>query len=367
MLYIKKFNEYKPINELFVHSDDREDLDGKNFILYKKDVWIFDDDEWEENEIWEDINNAIGEDVAEEDYYETQITIKEKHPYILQGTINDGNIYIDEYPNYRHGSLSTDLKKLSDELGLEVKASYNKGAYNDESAEYDIEFYEKIEDAYFYHGTCLKYLDGISKKGIIPFDENTNFDSVKHSDKIFVTTNMEKALFHANTASLKNKSFPVILKFKLPDTSKLVIDYDLGMEFYGVDNKINQHLGYSDIYNKTGGTAFDNGAKILSDSEKIDISRKLGLYGYKGRIPANRIEVHIDLDTLNKYWEIFDDDYGYEQELENDNEMWDEIHDIDMWSELTSQEAKSRIEDIEDEYREQFDGEEEDEEEDDEY
>lgn len=51
--YFKQYNRFK-LNELNIHVSEDEsgdDLEGKYFISHRGDVWIFNEDEWE-NEFW---------------------------------------------------------------------------------------------------------------------------------------------------------------------------------------------------------------------------------------------------------------------------------------------------------------------------
>lgn len=339
---ILRYNDYFKINELFVHKEG-DDPNDKYFINYKQDLWIFDDEEYEEKEIYKIINDKLGDDILTEDIYDSIQKIEEEYPYILTGKIYDNYIIISNI-NYRHGQYSKDLKKVSQYLKLPVRISYQTGSYLDIDHEYDLEYFEEIKDGYFYHGTCLKYLDGISVKGIIPNDNTTNFDNIIHKDKIFITANLDKALFHANTAALNQNSFPIILKFKIPDISKLVLDYDLGLVFYGTDADVNKKLGYSNIHKGTGGIIHNT--SILKDSEKIDISKKLGIYGYTGRIPASFIDdILIDIQTLSNHWYDFNLDT-----LDYDSDMWNNFNSVEFWSELSIKDTLKRVEQIEDNF-----------------
>tara|TARA_B110001454_G_C12628062_1_gene395711 strand:+ start:68 stop:694 length:627 start_codon:yes stop_codon:yes gene_type:complete len=201
----------------------------------------------------------------------------------------------------------------------------------------------------------LKYLESIKRQGIIPTD-TTNFEDIEHNDKIFITLNLEKALFHANKASSENESFPIILKHKIPDPSKLVLDYDIAIEFLGQNHPETRKLGYDEIEQSEYINQDDK-----TEGEKIDLNMKLGIFGYVGRIPSSFIEdVFIDLNTLNQNWGIFDEEFGYSEEFNSESEIWNEFEDVDMWSELSLSDATRRISDIEDEFRAEFEEEDED-------
>ena len=362
MKYIKRFNKWEIINELYVHTSDKEDLDGKYFILYKKDLWIFDDNEWEDNEIWEEVNDSTDSLLFNSDLYSSLQEVSSEHAYILTGQIEGGYILLNGGENFRHSKSSPDLIKLKKEINLPIKVNYRKGIYLDGDGEHIVNELGELKDVHFYHGTSTKYLKEISKKGIRPMAQNTNFKKIKHRDKIFFTSNIEKALFHANTTALNTQSFPIILKFKVPDTSKLVIDYDVSIDFYGVENDQNDHLGYSDIHRGTGG--YSRGKSIIDDSEDINISNKLGIFGYKGRIPPSHIEVLFDSIILSRNVYLLDDElkeYYYTEELTYESDIWDHFSDVDQWSEMDIKDVvkyiDNLIEDELDEYRNEEDGE----------
>lgn len=346
MQYIKKFSKFKMINELFVHNDD-DNYEDKKFILYKKDLWVFDYEYWEENELWVEINDVIGEDILEQDLDDSIRTILEEYSYILAGEIIENKIVLDGTMNFRHSSISDDLKKLKKELNLPIKINHYTDTYAGDVDDFELDT-EEFKNAYFYHGTSLKYLEQIYKEGLKPMINNTNFDKIKHKDKIFITSNLEKALFHAQTTAMKTDSFPIILKLKIPDHSKLVLDYDLALGFYGTNAKINKELGYDNVYRNSGGGAFQYDKPILDNDKDIDISKKLGIYGYVGRIPSSFIEdVFIDLNVLRKYPELLDEDYYSDMSLKDyDSEIWQEFDNVKLWSELSIKDTLNTINNI---------------------
>lgn len=333
MKHIVNFNDYK-INELFVHKSN-DDIDDKNFILYKKDVWIFDENEFDE--IYQTINDTIGDDIFTDDMQDSFNIIRESYPYILVGSIRNNTIVFSSV-NYRHSIDSDDLKKLKQLLNIDtIKVDFYRGVYSDID---DSTILKDEQKDYFYHGTSLKYINSIYKYGIKPNDKQTNFDSDKHKDKIFITKNIEKALFHANTAAQNTNSISVILKLKVPDTSKLIIDYDVSREFYGDTEQHTELYGIetNQYFKPTG---------ILKDSEKVNIAKKIGIYGYLGRIPSSYIEdVIIDVNIL-QHWYIQLHKFG--EHIDYDSEIWNDYNDIDMWSELSFKELLNYIEDIDEE------------------
>ena len=347
MKHIKNYKSYLTINELFVHKNDDE-LDGKYFILYKENLWIFSEDEWEEKELWNKINKNTGEDLFDEDLYDSIIKLSEDHAYILTGQIIDSYIVINGSNSYRHSSSSIDLKKLKKEIDLPIKVEYRSGPYLDNEEDFELDIISDYKDAYYYHGTTTEYLREISKTGIRPMDKNSNYDKINHMDKIFFTSNMERALYHANTAAINTKSFPIILKFKVPDIDKVVIDYDLSMDFYGEDTDINNELGYSNI-KKNSGSSYIKKNSILKDSEKVNILNKLGIYGYKGRIaPSFIIDVFADIAVMQDYPFMLDSEIAsiFGEELTYESEVWNNFTSVQYWAEMSMKELLNRIDEI---------------------
>jgi hypothetical protein len=311
-------------------------------------LWIFDETEWLEKKIWKEINKATKTNLFTDKFYDIRDVI-DGHPYILSGEIDNGSLYIQGSGNYRHSSLSPDVKKLSKQLKMPVKVAYTYGRYNDKDAELELELKDSIKDATFYHGTCIKYLRPISRLGIKPMDGKTNFDNIFHKNKIFLTVNEEKALFHANTAAIKSNSYPIILECKIPDESKLIIDYDVGLDFYGSDYEVNQKLGYSGILNRY------KEKNIIDDSEKINLSKKLGIFGYSGRVPANHITgVLIDFDTFEQYYYMFSEHYHTGEIIDYDSYIWNDIAEVDDWVRIRPKELLKDIDDLEQELIDEY-------------
>lgn len=338
MKHIKRFNEFI-LNELYVHKNSDE-LNDKKFLLYKENLWIFDEDEW--IDLYEDINKALGKDILTDDYDDSMTTIREEYFYILIGYISNDVIYLEGSGDFRESEHSPDLFKLKKELNLPIRINYDDhGSIYQNTLNVNV-FKEKLENRKFYHGTSLNFLRSILKTGLKPNEDVTNYEFVNHRDKIFFTLNKEKALFHAINAARYNKSFPIIIEFKVPDVSKLVIDYDLAVQIYGSKSDIVKNLDY------------DRFTKIKSDNKGYlkDITNKIGVFGYKGRIPVSHItDIHIDLHVYNDYQDIFNPEYG---EYDEQTEAWNEMSNVDMWSEVSKNEIFKRLEDIESYFEDEF-------------
>lgn len=124
-----------------------------------------------------------------------------------------------------------------------------------------------------YHGTSLNNARQIARQGLSPKPHKSNFPNlVRHQDKVFLTSDFQKATFHAWKATdnelggnqgfySRNKSnFGIVFKFKIPDPSKLTSDFD------------------------AANIAHKNNLKPFS------FSKELGWVGYKGTILPSFIE-----------------------------------------------------------------------------
>ena len=285
---MKNFLEF--INELKLHK--LTESEEYYFILHKGIIYTFEDKEGDINSIVNLLN--IEEDI--EDIYDLSIYIEENHPYILIGEYNDGEIILTVGINYKPSAISDDVRKLKKFLNAyNVKFINRYGKYLDGEEFLNINI-EELKEAYFYHGTCLEYLNNILTFGIKPIEGVTNFKDIQHGDKIFITTDRSKAIFHADKCALNVNSVPVILKFKVPDLNKLFPDFDLVINFYGKDSKYARDLDYHNI--KVGDFVNKSMSFLSKEDEVIDLSKKFGLYAYKGRIPSKFIESISTLDNF---------------------------------------------------------------------
>jgi hypothetical protein len=284
--------------------------------------------------VHKDINKAFGEDILSEDFDESIINLTENYYIVIFGKISDYSIIIHDvnsaYSDYGPSVLTPELRKLSKELNLPIKSKYIK---YDNDGEYFINNYNDFTDlknTYFYHGTSINYIESIIKKGLMSNPGKSNFKIV-HKDKVFLTTKPGKALFHAEKASMNNKSYPIILKFKIPDVDKLVGDYDIVLRFYGIESKMANELGYSDIFKNFKSTDYKKDPFNIKDEK--DMSKFTGIYGYKGRIPSSFIN-KVLFNSLYFYQGLSD---GF------DSLPQDEVLDLDNWQEYDIKELFEEI------------------------
>lgn len=294
--------------------------EGEYVIGYKQYVWLLDEEDVEEeSEVYQDMHDTLNSEREDgfpeyESIYDLNGDMSDDtYPDIVMGRILNGAIYIIGDSNFRHSTASKTLLKILDELDID-RVIVN-GVHFEEDDEYEFqyeqtkeEFLKPLAEKYFYHGTDLKALKKIIKTGIRPQTGKTNYNKIKHSDKIFVTLNPERADFHANTSAKNNNSFPVVIKLKVPDVDKLVLDYDVAIDVYGYEHELTMSLGYDDIldYATDGNLTFKKNLTTFVPKDELDqvrdkssLNTKLGVFGYLGRIPASMFEgLFINEDNL---------------------------------------------------------------------
>lgn len=290
--------ELRKISNSNKHEDKKFILTDNGYIILFKDG---DDIELPEEIDTDDINDLIYDISIWVDLpYDDQIKY-------LVGMIknNVAEIYYTDYSQYTDTPLNKNIKKMVKELGLSGVKFYDM----DDEDEYQ-EFVDaekllktKLSNIDVYHGTSSESIFDIIKFGLKP-NQKTNFNKVLHSDKIFFTTKFPLSKFHSRNSSQKTQSVPVVIKFKIPDTTKIVLDYDTAIEKYGVNHPLTKKLGYDLIYKNSGGkygheTKYDSKdvPKMLAD--KNSLNTKLGIFGYTGRISSSQIEgIYTDIDMI---------------------------------------------------------------------
>lgn len=301
--------------------------EGKRVIIAPDGyVFIFDDDNIEEiDEILLDRYNNDVEGIHEE-------TEDGYHSFIM-GVIQRNMLGIAEMTESDLTSvLSTSIKKVVKELNLEG-ITY-ESSYSGYDVEHDISR-DDILDATFknadmFHGTNSRYIMNILSKGIMP-PKHTNFDKIFHKDKIFFTSKYQYSLFHAFNSARRNKTVPIVIKFKIPDESKVVLDYDIAIKLYGYNHPLTKKLGYEMLYKDASGGKTTYSKKDVSNIEKwkkladkASLNTRAGVFGYTGRIPASYIlGLYIDPDSIQRIaeYEYYGETY-YDQDEEPDaNDM----------------------------------------------
>ena len=325
------------LDELLIKGDE----DNIEIFAYKENLWKLSNEDVENEsdefleilEIINKLNSKIEkyypiEEVSVDDFtdlYELSIYITENDhiPFVI-GRIEGNSLVIDELStNYPIDSAtSLTLKKVMKELGLDKIKTTSIQYIKDSVHEFDIEilrneFIKPLSEKTFYHGTDLSSLEKILSKGIMATGE-TRFDTIVHRDKVFITTRLGKSLFHAfNSARVKN-SHPVVIALKVPDVNKLILDYDVAIDIYGLESEPTQEYEYDSVFYDAGASPDfktiinhnipENDVEYTKD--KTGLNTELGIFGYKGRIPSSHIKfVLLSLDDLRNHI-MFEEEYA---------------------------------------------------------
>ena len=320
------------LNEMIVHGDasiaSNPSYDETYIFAYKKDIWVISDKNMKRSVI--EISTVLNE---------LFYTIYDIQEWIINGSSEAffGFVRGDCVEQYTGSQFTLSktapvIKKMMKKLKFRkmLKPGHNHVTWDDVELEVsNKEIQKPLKNQKFYHGTSIKYLEGIMKTGLRPHSENTSFGDIIHKDKIFVTTNKMKAYFHAQNSGNTNNSFPLILEFKIPNPDLLVSDFDVVVQLLGANSKESKNLGYDKVAKKAG---FKLSNVNINDFEERyghktgGLSTKFGIFGYKGNIMPKFLErIIIDIDGMletvgptvyNNPESYFDFDLISDQQLE---------------------------------------------------
>ena len=289
--------ENKIISEMFVKGDP----DGDNIVAYRENIWRMGD--IPSDEVRDDINDSVGIEAEWEGFYDLKDELdNENRMDVLFGTLleNGKTLHLDQIGSFKLDPKSSVLvKKVVKELGVRkivYPADYNWGD------EEEVPFYGargKIADV-MYHGTTSNYLENILKFGLVPGESKTNYEGISHPNAVFFSSRMEEAQHHAVHTASKVGGDPVIASLNVPDPALLIPDYDVDMG-----------AGDTGCFDYICHTLRNRQAGDL-DVDSFSLSREVGVYGYKGRIPASAIFAY---DILMNAEETMDQAEMYDARL----------------------------------------------------
>ncbi|CAM0063667.1 hypothetical protein VPHD527_0348 [Vibrio phage D527] len=359
---MKKLNtfmeELQALNEVFVRGG--KPRDGSKVLANGKNIWVW-NNERELERLLPFINKEFNSDF--EDEYEIDEWYMSGADAVY-GEIERSSLDMHGDSTYRPSTASDTLRKTIKALNLRGVTRRSRSFTTDyDEIDHDFEtsraeFNKKLGQKTFYHGTSTTYIESMLKIGLKPDVGESQFDKIEHSDKVFVTTELDKAMFHATHSANQNSSFPVIIELKIPDEAKLVSDYDVVIDTLGADSDEALELGYSDIYyGAVNGR--DDGKKYDDMHQRFgkrigNLSTKFGVFGYKGRIPASHFtKILADTDVIED--EISMNFYEMEDEFKL-SAMTSEAgnhRSIDYWSEQRPDKFISNLEDRWEEIRDE--------------
>ena len=266
--------EGRILSEMFVKGDP----EGENIVAYRENIWRMGD--IPSDEVRDDINNSVGIEAEWEGFYDLKDELdNENRMDVLFGTLLEGGktLHLDQIGSFKLDPKSSILvKKVVKELGarkIVYPADYNWGD------EEEVPFYGargKVADV-MYHGTTSNYLENILKFGLVPGESKTNYEGISHPNAVFFSSRIEEAQHHAVHTAGKVGGDPVIVNLKVPDPDLLIPDYDVDMG-----------AGDTGCFDYICHTLRSRQAGNL-DTDSFSLSREVGVYGYKGRVPASAI------------------------------------------------------------------------------
>lgn len=254
--------------------------EGQRIVAYKGYVWLFDDgisgkmvnDIIEKAELGStDGHHGLSkvdetEEIDSFEFYDDLRSLERSD--IIIGSIHNKQLQLlSTGPFVRDPKSSDIIKKLVKHFKL-TSVSYD---YGDEVAIVKKKQIQGKPSDIVYHGTSLKYLEGILRNGLIPKPQQTNYKNIIHSDKVFFSSRMDEASHHAVTTANNTKSLPVILEIKVPDPALIIPDFDV--------DRMTGNDYYTDmpVINKNAHTKLPN-------NKSFSASKEFGVYGYAGKI-----------------------------------------------------------------------------------
>lgn len=311
---MKKFQDF--LAEVFVKGGRVKD--GSSVLALRENIWVW-NNRREFKRLAPFINKQLNTDFNDPQDIERWLSYNHDAVY---GSINGGKLYINNLGDLRPSTNSPTLRKVLKQLKLSAATKqtydFDSGAAVDFDKKRE-EFNADLSKNKFFHGTSTAHIENLLKTGLRPRPDQTNFDNIEHQDKVFVTTSEDKALFHAQMAAMKTESMPIILELKIPDPDKLVSDYDVVSNIIGANSELSSELGYDEIYYADRYAGHGNPSSGYKDMVKRyagklgQISSHMGIFGYKGRIPATFIK------------EVQYDEYLLEVMMSNQAQMMEEF------------------------------------------
>jgi hypothetical protein len=267
--------------EMFIIGDDAPKY---NFIAYKDKVWRLNERPgFSSQNVKDNILNTFGYKVETSDpfpYLIVMISNKFKSNEMLFGTFDNGVVEIlDEYYSMIKSPRNSVLfKKTIEALGA-TKISFS----SDNLKSIDkTRFPKRFDtDEIFYHGTSSVFLDKILSGGLDRNTLNSKWpDSVKSKikGKTFISSNFGYAWNHAGVAVNGRGGHPIVISFRIRFEDLLQPDYDV---------------------------------EVLEPTplKALNISREMGIYGYKGSImPYDFDELYYSLVAKSRADDYSGDD-----------------------------------------------------------
>lgn len=223
--------------------------------------------------VMKEISAKVGKEVSTS---KDLILLKRERPDVLVLFADENHIQYDRVDVFSQNVNSPLFRKTIDLL---QKSGFPYKTY-DQTHGYDKDMEKGTSSTdikFGYHGTSLKQIESILKTGIRSQDTK-NFANIEYKNVIFFDVIGDYAWSHAELKAKKDGSIPVVIKFKIPDQSKIIPDLDVA----GFTMK--------KIPAAYAGTAIPDGMlKDMGDIKRPEnFAKHFIAYGYQGRIPASQ-------------------------------------------------------------------------------
>lgn len=349
------------INEMFLQYR-TENENNQILIAFKSWIWIISEEELfdEDNtQVAKDIKSKTGVNILEYgDIYDLEIELPESRPDLLVGRITDDQLHINNTISIAQNPITSSLiKKVAQQLDLNTV--YSSGTdYEGEEDDWEIfrdNLLGKIPDR-LWHGSNTKWARNILSKGIMPTEfsnwtglgPNKN-EQIKTPGVIFLAADKRYATFHAKRSAANSRSLPVLFLVKIPDPNKIEFDYDVAHDVYSKGHPDLKGTSYQYLLKdkEFAGTV----DQIRKRQQGTNLNTQIGIFGYKGRIPATHIiNVGIQFDEEDA------DNWMWFESVEDAQialALYDEFgYYYPEWNEMTYEDVidSMRGDDEEDEY-----------------
>lgn len=272
---------FEILNEMVVR---HQEPDGHHVVAHRDSIWVLSDRDTDES-VLDDIQARTG--MEGNGYYDF---VQLERPDVVLGTIHGDMFYREGSDTLQaHPASSILLKKIVKHFKLDGVTFHEMGIEDSEETEvYRYAMEGKIPEIMF-HGTNSAHLRALRSAGIAP-NENENWAGVgKFYDRVFLTSSLNYAMFHANRGAGLNGSVPLVIATRLPDRNLIDLDFDVAGTFYGKGHDRTRKSGYDRAMNssKAYGHDWNSTKKIIQHSPKTDFGRESGVISYKGRIPVS--------------------------------------------------------------------------------
>lgn len=321
------------LNEMVIRHHEQG---GEWVIAFQDSIWIT--KAQIEPEVAEEIAARTGMQ-PEESIYDFN-TWAEERPDILTGHLHGGMLEVDGVTSMKlHPQSSILVKKVVKALGL-GGALVNRSDYDGEEYQDEVtpgEMLGRIPDI-VYHGTNARFIYKILRVGIAP-NTNANWEEIgSFNDRVFFASNFREAVFQANRQAEKHKSAPIVIATRIPDRTKITLDFDVAASLYGPGSGKLEPAYAKKAYASSA-------AAVQAASPKMDFTREIGTFAYKGRVPSSMFvafyvpgssgmmtnENIVEIKSRQEMFDAMDmiEDFGYfdpsfDPDEDGDEDDWDQ-------------------------------------------